>query len=78
MYLAKAIEKRIDELCEERNLTWNKLCTICGITQSTLNNIKHRPTKSVTVLTIIRICRGLEIETKDFFDSPLFDELEDD
>lgn len=78
MYLAKAIEKRINELCSERNLTLNKLCTICGITQSTLNNLKHRQTKSVTVLTIVRICRGLEIEVKDFFDSPLFSELDDD
>ncbi len=78
MYLSNAIEARIDELCQERNLTLNKLCTNCGITQSTLNNLKHRQTKSVTVLTIVRICRGLEIEVKDFFNSPLFAELDDD
>lgn len=78
MYLSKALEKRIDELCFERNITLNKLCTICGITQSTLNNIKHRQSKSATVLTIVRICRGLEIELTDFFDSPLFKELDDD
>lgn len=78
MYLANAIQNRIDELCNERNLTLNKLCTICGITQSTLNNLKHRQPKSVTVLTIVRICRGLEIEVKDFFDSPLFSDLDDD
>ncbi len=78
MYLAKAIEKRIDELCVQNNITLNKLCTICGITQSTLNNLKHRQTRSVTVLTIVRICRGLEIEIKDFFNSPLFSDLDDD
>lgn len=78
MYLAKAIEKRIDELCVQNNITLNKLCTICGITQSTLNNLKHRQARSVTVLTIVRICRGLEIEIKDFFNSPLFSDLDDD
>ena len=42
MYLSMAIKKRIYELCDERNITINKLCTICGITQSTLANINSR------------------------------------
>ncbi len=37
--LIQAIQRRIRELCDERNITLNKLSTICGITQSTLNNI---------------------------------------
>ena len=49
------------------------MCTICGITQSTLANINSRPNTNFNILTIMRICRGLEIEFKDFFDSPLFD-----
>lgn len=78
MYLSEAIEKRISNLCNERNITLNKLSTICGITQSTLNNIRNRENKSTTILTIYRICSGLEINIKDFFDDPLFNELDDD
>ncbi|UKI16918.1 MAG: helix-turn-helix transcriptional regulator [Ruminococcus sp.] len=37
--LTQAIQRRIRELCADRNITINKLSTICGITQSTLNNI---------------------------------------
>ena len=44
MYLRDIINLRIDKLCEDRNISINKLCTICGITQSTLGNLKSRPT----------------------------------
>lgn len=80
MLLSSAIKNRIYELCKIRNITINKLCTICGITQSTLANINARPNTNLSVLTIMRICRGLNISIQEFFNSPLFDinQLEDD
>ena len=80
MILSTAIKNRIYELCKDRKITINKLCTICGITQSTLANISARPKTNVSVLTIMRICRGLNISFLDFFNSPLFDinQLDDD
>ena len=80
MFLSSAIKIRIDQLCKERNITINKLCTICGITQSTLANINSRPNTNLTVLTIMKICRGLEISLDNFFNSDLFniDNLDDD
>ena len=80
MYLSMAVRKRIDELCDERNITINKLCTISGITQSTLANINSRHNANLNILTIMRICRGLNITLQDFFNSSFFniDKLEDD
>lgn len=80
MILSFAIKNRIYELCQERKITINKLCTICGITQSTLANINTRPNTNLSVLTVMRICRGLNISLQDFFNSPLFDinNLDDD
>ncbi len=80
MYLSTAVKSRIYELCNERNITINKLCTISGITQSTLANINSRPNTNLTILTIMRICRGLNISIQDFFNSSIFDidTLEDD
>ena len=80
MYLSTAVKSRIYELCNERNITINKLCTISGITQSTLANINSRPNTDLTILTIMRICRGLNISIQDFFNSSIFDidTLEDD
>lgn len=76
MILTNAIQLRIKELCSERNITINKLSIICGITQSTLNNIFTRPENKPTVSTIKKICDGLNITLSDFFNSDYFNNLE--
>ena len=50
MFLSLAVKKRIEQLCDERNITINKMCTICGITQSTLANINTRPNTNLNIL----------------------------
>ena len=78
MTLIFAVSYRIVELYNERDITINKLSTICGIKQSTLEGIVNKKFVNPKTLTILRICRGLDIKLKDFYDSPLFDELDDD
>ena len=76
MLIGEAVKLRILELCTQRELSINKLCTISGITQSTVNNIVSGRNNSVTVSTIKKICDGLDITIQDFFDSALFIGLE--
>ena len=76
MRVNEAVKLRILDLCQQNNITLNKLSTICGITQSTLNNIISGRNVTTTVSTIKKICDGLEITILDFFTSPLFDNLE--
>ncbi len=76
MRVNEAVKQRIIELCQENHITLNKLSNICGITQSTLNNIISRHNATTTVSTIKKICDGLEITLLEFFSSPLFDNLE--
>lgn len=76
MRISEAVKLRILELCQQRHITLNKLSTICGITQSTLNNIMNRRNATTTVTTIQKICDGLEISILDFFNSDLFHNLE--
>ena len=76
MTIGNAVRCRLLELCDERNITINKLSTMCGITQSTLNNIVSGRNNSTTVSTIQKICDGLEISITDFFFSPIFLNLE--
>ncbi len=76
MNIGEATRLRIIQLCNQNGITLNKLSTICGITQSTLNNVVSGRNKSVTVSTIKKICDGLEINISDFFNSELFDKLE--
>ncbi len=76
MNIGKAVRLRILELCYEKNITVNKLATISGITQSTLSNITGGRNNSTTISTIKKLCDGLEISIIDFFNSPLFQNLE--
>ncbi len=76
MTLTEAIRFRIRELCLENQITLNKLSTICGITQSTLNNIMNRAETNPTVSTVKKICDGLDITLADFFDTEYFSALE--
>lgn len=78
MLLYEAINKRIENLCNEKNITLNKLATLSCITQSTLSNLKHDEGRIPNLLTILRICTGLEITLDYFFSDPLFYNLEDE
>ena len=76
MTIGNACRMRIQELCEERNITVNKLAILSGITQSTLNNIVSGRNHSVTVSTLKKICDGLDITIQEFFASTVFSDLE--
>lgn len=76
MDIGEAVKQRILELCAERELSINKLCTLSGVTQSTVNNIISRRNHSATVSTIKKLCDGLGITIEDFFHSQLFRNLE--
>lgn len=76
MNIGEAVKLRILELCRKNEITINKLSYICGMTQSTLNNIVSGRNNTTTVSTVKKICDGLEITIQEFFDSPLFDDLE--
>lgn len=76
MNIGEAVKLRILELCDERKISVNKLCSISGITQSTVNNIISGRNNSATVSTIKKLCDGLEISIEEFFNSDLFRGLE--
>lgn len=76
MTIVDAVALRILALCQERNITPNKLSTISGITQSTINNILNTGSNNPTVSTVKKICDGLEISLSEFFDDDVFNSLE--
>lgn len=76
MTIGEAIRIRILELCTQNNISLNKLANMSGITQSTLNNIISGRNNSTTVATIQKICDGLNISVVYFFNSEIFEDLE--
>ena len=71
-----AVRERILDLCAQRGITINRLATLSGVTQSTINNIISGRNNSTTVATIKKLCDGLNITLREFFDIPVFDHLE--
>lgn len=76
MTIGEAVKRRILELCEMNGLSINRLCTISGVTQSTVNNIVSGRNNSATVSTIKKLCDGLGITIQDFFSAEQFQNLE--
>ena len=76
MNVGEAVKARILELCQERNITINKLSSLSGVTQSTVNNIVSGRNRSTTVSTIKKLCDGLGITIEEFFHSELFRDLD--
>ncbi len=76
MKLSEAISIKIQKICSTYNITPNKLANICCLTQSTVQNLVAGKSKNPKLLTIIRICEGLNITLKDFFDDEIFYKIE--
>ena len=71
-----AIKNRILFLCGDRNITINKLATISGLPPSSVKNILYGRSTDPKILTIKKICDGLDISLAEFFTSPEFEILE--
>ena len=76
MRISDAVAERIIDLCMARNITVNKLATISGVTQSTVNDIVNRKAKNIGIVTIKKLCDGLDITITEFFNTDCFRGLE--
>ena len=76
MLIKEAVEKRIIELCNERGSAVNNLANISGVSPSTIYSILNEKSKNPGVVSLKKLCDGLEISIRDFFNSELFDDLE--
>lgn len=74
----ETVLQRIIQLCQEHDTSINKLSSISGVMQSTVNNIVSGRNNSATVFTIKKLCDGLDITIDEFFLSELLVGLEKD
>lgn len=71
-----AVRNRILQLCGERNITINHLANLCGLPPSSVKNILYGKSMNPKIITIKKLCDGLEITLGEFFSTPEFDALE--
>lgn len=72
----EAVAQRILDLCEEKNITINALAYKCGLSPSTVYSMLNIKSQNPGIITIQKICDGLEISLRYFFDCELFDRME--
>ena len=76
MNTVSAVRNRILQLCEERNMSINKLATLSALPPSSVKNILYGKSQNPKLLTIKLLCDGLGITLGEFFATPEFDALE--
>ncbi len=72
MKISEAISIKINRICNERNISINKLASMSLLTQSTVEHLANGDSKNPKLLTIIRICDGLDMTLQEFFSDDLF------
>lgn len=76
MGVKDAIVNRIQQLCVQRNMAYNALAVLSGITPSTLYSLLSDTRRDISVTTLKKLCDGFGITLGEFFSTPEFDALE--
>lgn len=66
MTTRECVANRIIELCRERNMTINGLARLSALPPSTLKNIVNGVSQNPGIVTIKKLCDGLEITLVEF------------
>lgn len=76
MDMYTAVKERLLNLCNEHNMSIHKLSIESAVPASTIKNILYGKSKNPGVVTLKMLCDGLGISVTEFFDSPVFHNLE--
>ena len=68
MTYSDAIIKRLSDLCSQNNITINRLATLSGITQSTVENLMKGKTKNPKLKTLHKLAVGLNMTVSELLD----------
>ena len=77
MKLSKAIATRISKLLNEKNLSQYSLFKNGGVPRSTVCDVINNKKKRVSTDTVYQICSTLGLTLSEFFNDPMFNELDD-
>lgn len=70
----EALRKRLDELCKESGMNYYQLSYKAGVPLSTVLNIRDGKSHNPGIFTIMKLCDGLGISMKEFFDTKEFED----
>lgn len=74
MTYSDAIIKRLTNLCAEKKISINRLATLSGITQSTVDNLMKGKTRNPKLKTLHKLSIGLDMTVSQLLDFPEMNE----
>lgn len=78
MTLSDAIRKKIKNIFKERNMNMWKLYKLTGVPMATISAFINWKRDLLTLKTLLHICEGFNMKLSEFFEDPLFDDVEQD
>lgn len=76
MNAKQAVAARLLQLCDQRNLAVNALANQSSVSPSTVYSMLNEKSQNPGIASIKKLCDGMEISLREFFDCDLFDDLE--
>ncbi|MBR2010279.1 MAG: helix-turn-helix transcriptional regulator [Clostridia bacterium] len=76
MNTKEAVAARIVELCRENNIATNALANLSGVSPSTVYSMLNEKSQNPGIVSLKKLCDGFDITLREFFNSPIFDDLE--
>ena len=76
MCVKEAVVQRFLQLCRARGIRPNQLANLSGVTPSTVYSMLDPRRRDISIVTIKKLCDGLDLPISEFFQAPIFDDLE--
>lgn len=76
MNIKNAVVQRFQSLCDARNIRYNELAVRSGVTPSTVYSMMDPRRRDLSILTVKKLCDGLDITITEFFNDEIFLTLE--
>lgn len=74
MKYAQIIIKRIQQLCKKKGYSINKLATLSGVKQSTLDNLMRGITQNPGIVSLHKIANAFNMTLAEFLNFPELNE----
>ena len=71
-----AVVERMKRICAERKMAYNDLANRSGVTPSTVYSMMDSRRRDLSVVTLKKLCDGLDMTITDFFADDIFRTLE--
>lgn len=78
MTLSNAIRKRMRHYLDKNHMSIWALFKASGIPRSTLCSFMNGTTELIKLDTLLHVCEGFNITLVEFFNDPIFNEVEQD